>query len=472
MIRREDLLERIVVEDLESAGTETKLKESGRRRKRAQRPSSHRLSFLFPVRRTRSFKYYPIKSPPKFLNEKDFEDFYRACNGSETVRDLLPRSMAAYEFRNLISLIPTINIYPDLARTVSPQIGLERNIGRTFPPHPELRETPLHNRTLAPPKVENSSRFLADDEGNYKEKIFKNYRDTVFAGRHSLPPRIQDVASVNSMYLTSDDKERLDTRLLLEVLLRRTIAAKLDFRLKQQGYGGRKMPKEKPSQNFLSSASSGPSDRPDRRLKSRKQPKRQGRRPKPLGKLDSLLSEPLPSPQISFNAYMFDPIYSNSPISPGGWRRQGKSPIYETYDQKAIIAPVSQYKPKSDVIDLSPSQMFVHNFDKVDLVAKRNPPERIVSNIALYSMQPVNRSEDTFTSSEEERNSFPNRMDVRGSASTGSKSYSRGSGSPNPREGKRASESTTNTSVLQSLENLSESVHEYLRSEGVLHQLV
>lgn len=471
MVRREDLPDGLLLDELTTSGTESKGK------KKAKKPP--RLSFLFPVRRRRSFNYYPIKAAPKFSSEDEFENFFQKNNGSQMIRELLPPTMAAYQFTNIISLIPTINIYPQVIQghPPAPLVPEERQPEAELP---LLERVPSpKGRSLAPPRIQRPEQLTYSDNVQYKERIFKSYRQAAFAGKYAIPPKLHEILPLESQYVTGKEKEQLETRLLFELLLRRTIAAKVDFRLKQQGFkkNNEKKPKEKPSQNFSSSSSSGPSDRPDKHLrrKYRLDPKTpKGTKPaKESGNQNaSLLSDPLPSPQISFNANMFDPVYNDSPVSIGDWKQRYKLAKIDGSPGKTSNVSVSS-STEAQSNRKAQAQVYVHNFDKVDLVSKKELSTPNLSNVALYSMQPVNRSVATFTSSEEDSpvQNLANFNDHRVSHSTTeSKSNSHESSSSGHGEerGKRQSESTTNTSVIQSLEDLSDSVFNYLRSEGAM----
>lgn len=466
MVRKEDLPDGLIMDELTTSGTESR----GRKKKQPK------VSFLFPVRRRRSFNYYPIKSAPKFSSEDEFDKFININGGNQVMRELLPQSMAAYKFTNIISLIPTINIYPQLMQLPPQQPVFHDSEKPLVDTQAQNQTHPTQGRSLAPPRLQRPQQLTYSDNVEYKERIFKSYRQAVFAGKYGSPPQLQDVLPLESLYVSAKEKEQLETRLLFEVLLRRTIAAKIDFRLKQQGFKKHeKKPKEKPSQNFLSSSSSGPSDRPDKRLgkRNRREP-RTPKNTKPEKDSDnqnaSLLSDPLPSPQISFNANMFDPVYNNSPLSVQHWKQK-----YQSTFERSPHKFSGQSVPASGLPRhlKSPSQTYVYNFDNVDLVSKKDRSTPNLSNVNIYSMQPVARSEATFTSSEEESgvHDFSNVHNHRVYDSTAeTKSNSRDSRSTEHRdnERKRTSASTTNTSVLQSLDDLSDSVFHYLRSEGAM----
>ncbi|GBL48739.1 hypothetical_protein [Candidozyma auris] len=473
MVRKEDLPAGLIVDESASSS------EAGyKARKSSKKTQSSRLNFLFPVRRKRSFNYYPIRSQPKFRSPNELDEFYQKHNARNVVRELLPQSMAAYEFTNLISLVPIINVYPDSMRlplTIprASNRGNKPDLSVEASPH-EARQHSPQRKSLAPPRLQRPEQLTFNENLNFKNKIYKSYKEAIFAGKYSRPPQLQQTHPREAMYVTNNEKEQLETRLLFEILLRRTIAAKIDFRLKQQGYQQRKKrPKEKASDNSLNtSSSSAPSDRPDKHVRDHSH---HGRGPKtPRGTKPSnsrqdntsLLSDPLPSPQISFNANMFEPMYEDSPSSMINWERK--------FSHLERLSPKRQNQQAFQNLgeQASPSQRFVYNFDKVDLVSKRERSTPNLSNVALYSMQPVNRSEATLSSSESSAEKFQVGQNFHrvSDSTTESKGHSRGSASTNPGNGKRTrdSESTTNTSVLQSLEDLSESVFDYLRSEGAM----
>ncbi|QEL60012.1 hypothetical protein CJJ09_002099 [Candidozyma auris] len=390
-------------------------------------------------------------SQPKFRSPNELDEFYEKHNARNVVRELLPQSMAAYEFTNLISLVPIINVYPDSMRlplTIprASNQGNKPDLSVEASPH-ETRQHSPQRKSLAPPRLQRPEQLTFNENLNFKTKYTKAIR------RQYLQANTPDLHS-SSKHI----QERL--------------SAKIDFRLKQQGYQQRKK-RPKASDNSLNtSSSSAPSDRPDKHVRDHSHHGREPKTPRgtkpsnPRQDNASLLSDPLPSPQISFNANMFEPMYEDSPSSMINWERK--------YSHLERLSPKRQNQQafQNSGEQASPSQRFVYNFDKVDLVSKRERSTPNLSNVALYSMQPVNRSEATLSSSESSAEKFQVGQNFHrvSDSTTESKEHSRGSASTNTGNGKgnRDSESTTNTSVLQSLEDLSESVFDYLRSEGAM----
>ena len=70
--------------------------------------------------------------------------------------------------------------------------------------------------------------------------VYATYRKAVFGAKSKLPEKLEQVLPSEAQRLSAKDRCRIETVLLLEVLLRRTVAAKFDFRLRQNDNYGRK----------------------------------------------------------------------------------------------------------------------------------------------------------------------------------------------------------------------------------------
>lgn len=310
-----------------------------------------KVRWIFPIRRKSSFKYKPVNTP-RFRSQKDVDEYYRKNELDLVMRELLPPLMAAYKFSNILNLVPVINIHPYSA--AAPQ------------------ELPLPE-ILAPKQA--TIKPLNDD-------IYDNYKQAVFAGKFRSASRLEDVMPHQALYMAPADREAVETRLLFAILIRRTVAAKLNYRLSHSGYKP-KRPLSKPSKNTLTSSSDdndstakkhpdneSPSKKPSHSTLSSNDPIK----PRPSG------SDHLPSPQLSLSGAFMD--LDNYPLSTASFKLSRKS----YYDNQQMTP--------------SPSNRFIYDFSNVDMVdwRQRQQPQRL-SNLQLYTLQPQRRSASTLSSS-------------------------------------------------------------------------
>lgn len=487
-----------------------------------------KLSFVFPIKRRTSFKYTPVSLLPsqRFRLQKDVDDYFVYNNIAALMKDVIPRTMMTYDYSQLIKIEPNLKLHPkrfaisrasDFTILQTPQMSAPRNFVPLQGEKVSARDHRLPHRQVIP-KPPSETVSEVEKRKLFVATVYGQYKDQVFAGRHRIPPRLDQVMPFEADMLAPEEKVAIETKLALEVLLRRTLAAKIDYRLRKSGVPRLADLSSSDQSAGLTSGdqSSSSSDSANDKSKGYKRknprsPKDKSSKSRDTESFDteefmrsSLLSEMLPSPQVSFALKIFegqlhqisvrdlDPKkQSGSKIFSGDSKKSGSPnmsiPMHLTpkehefsYTPKTHMTSSSVYsgdrfsRPESIKTALAISEMFVNDFNKFYYESERKKAEgdhNNLSNINLYSFQPLNRSNATLSTSSEpsaalnvetaplsDSSNFANKL-----ADPDSLSYT----SSYPRE-KSHSKSTTDTSVIHSLDNLADSVHEYLLSEGGL----
>lgn len=526
------------------------------RESKPSKPKRSKIAFVFPVKRRSSYKYHTVSrhslnSSQRFNSQQEVDNYFVLNNIASLMKDALPRTMATFQYKNLIKVEPDLVSKPAqfaisrdakftlLQNKPLPQLAKKA----AFQGRPLYESTPKTVAWLPEPARDPSpdSEVFNNDAKRlvFLSTVYNQYRDTVLAGKYDIPPRTELVLPFEADMMTTEEKERMDTQLLFEILLRRTIAAKIDFRLKGNA-SERQAPRAFKSEEGLSSSTSksskqgneqnrrrsgmfGPHDRSQRTKSHHSSPGNSGT------SLDtdeimrhnaSLLSELLPSPQVSFASAIFnkgpEPIAlkarhslnsrrssknqrkpSNAEGLPSPAKHTGNvdrslsslepkriastpnkaltsSSVYSDGSPKKRVSPPEKFDPASE--------MFIYDFEKLNLLKKRPTEEKNLSNLNLFSLQPLNRSNSTFSTNSgvsspgnisvaeglasarlisSSENTPPGILafddhDITSLASTPSVS----------RDNHRASRSTAETSILHSLDNITNRVSEYLESEG------
>lgn len=493
-----------------------------------------KIAFVFPVKRRTLFKYHPVRAAQKFHSQQEVDNFFVLNNVAAVMKDVLPRQMNTYRFTHLAKVDPTLVAQPA-------EFAISRDARFTLlqpPLPPAVQKAVFQGRPLTETarksvawEREPAKQASPDSEHNSAElrrqqflaSVYSQYRAAVFAGRYQLPPKTEDMLPFEADIMTPQEKEKMDKQLLLEALLRRTVAAKIDFRLSRSGYAAKRADK-------ADSSSSSRSDKPGRRDANRPDPGRNThhrRSPSTRSSSDlaasldtdelmqhnaSLLSELLPSPQMSFSSNIFDRGMYAAP--PAASRTSSKREAANVARSGSSLAPKStsshmartrldprksnvarsasslapKNTPKKSLIgssvysDGSPKKimaaadMYIYDFEKLNIAPGKKGPERErnLSNLNLYSLQPLNRSNTTLSTNSGV--SSPGKLSVSEGNTFGARSTPREqmnydalslASTPSISHGhNRASRSTAETSVLHSLENITRRVSEYLESEG------
>lgn len=438
------------------------------------KPKGSKFSFLFPIKRRTSFKYTPIsKQHRRFDSQKEIDDFFSLDNIFAVVREMLPRTMLTFKYKKIAKVIPELHSRPEY-------FEISKNNSFTRIVHPEIYSTaaPLHATKISlaseksikqriPPakraSVSSTRRQL------FLNTVYKEYREKVFAGKYKVPPRFELLLPFEAGVMKPEEREDMDTKLLLEILLRRTTAAKLEYRLRQNGFLNRSSTSSNnTSDNALSSSSESDPFGPkkDKRNKSG----RWGASDLPSysepHSASSVYSKPLPSPQISSTSrFGKSPKTSRHHINDisSEIKKDSESSISPLHiiGKDAENTPKSRFTSSSRYSSGSSKQQLTFptlgiRFDRFMFLSELSEANSL-SNMNMYSLQPMNRSVVTVSSALTVDSVLRNKTDK--------EDHKDPSLPHRPAEDIRASNSTTNTSLFQSLDDLNKSVAQYLRGE-------
>lgn len=484
------------------------------------------LSFVFPIKRTTSFKYKPV-SPVlhhKFDTQQNVNEYFLINNIPALMRDIIPRTMLTYKFKGLLKVEPTLYSHPEHFA-----ISRAANFTRITSEGQRI-STPYRVKTWRSQEISQPEHIpwvtLSEQERRQKfiSTVNKEYRIKVFAGKYTVPPRLHEILPSEAAILTLEEKEAIETKLALEVLLRRTLAAKISYRINNSGIVG-KSPLSSHHASPKSTSSSSDHSGPDWQYHQRQHvyfqkdnsenSERASSDTKELLK-DIVPSEAFPSPQISYASHVSIPsrLGSSSRIFESHINRAfgNLDSIKETTEQEmGLELPRTRQLNQPPTTRFTTSSLYTENKD----FGERNPQSRKdseklvntqallsptlsdkfvndfhqllsenetrrqeenyhqnLSNLRLYSLKPMNRSVATFSSSgdldfSDKLTSVPSetshcRKQTEHELLSYTSSYQRG---------KRASRSTTGTSVMHSLENLTNSVNDYLVTHSGLQHI-
>ncbi|KAI5962659.1 uncharacterized protein KGF55_003735 [Candida pseudojiufengensis] len=196
--------------------------------------------FIFPVLRKKSLKYQSVsKSIPNFKNEDQFRNFINSTNYNEKVLSMLPHRIKMWNFTEPLH------------------------------PHPLLNYKVIKTNKIEP-KLHNHHRHSRSNSINLMDSLYSCYRSKVFQLNQQLkshpsgklqkyqiiPPKFQKLYPQDSILLSKKELNRLNLNLAVEILLRRTVAAKMEYRLKHNGLDFNKVDQSSSSIFSSSSASS------------------------------------------------------------------------------------------------------------------------------------------------------------------------------------------------------------------------
>lgn len=421
-----------------------------------------RVKYVFLVKRRKSLKYTSLKKPqkPKFANAADLKSFLTNHYPLQVVKDALPKPFWYFKYKN--KMLPT----------------------------PKLIKMPLEEK-----KTEGEAlsrvRELPSYYGNFTplhELVYQKYKMAVFANNLMRPPRFQDVYPTDSHLLSRAELNQINKKLLFEVLLRRTLAAKIGYRLKSNGIApivsDSSVPEETESSGSSTETDSDNGDNFHLPQEISMIPRKPSIQSSMKGSMNtevlmqqnvSLYSGLLPSPQISYASEIFGSLYSKASLTD---RSKGRS---ESENDLPPITgrPKKQEKQVDPRAVVFPAQKFAHDFNReADNKHEKKSEEDSFFNSSMYQLRPLQRSVGTFNSSEKSFDSdpFPVGMlhDVnpapapKDSSLSSHKSSKSGKSTKSTKSNKsstgeaRKSYSTGNDSIFQNLDDLSSEISSYL----------
>lgn len=477
------------------------------------------LSFVFPIKRKTSFKYKPVSPALNNLEtQQGVNDYFLTHNIAGLMREILPREMLTYKFNGLLRMKPTLHSRPEqFAISRAAEFTMLNNLGQRI--SPGSLQGGLMAQKAVPFEISSKTSSEQERRRIFISTVTKEYRNKVFAGKYTVPLRLHQILPFEADLLTQEENVAVDTMLAFEVLLRRTLAAKIGYRLNSglarkqpvaYGREGPEGPKSSSSSDHSGHNSQHHQNHHESQGDKRRKPSENSKRSSSVHTKKLLKevvpSEAFPSPQISFASQLgFSSRFFDYNASRAQENQESidqtskgqetsvelpqtrennvhKTPI--TYitssslysNDNGVEVPSKPNKPPTwplkEQAASSPtlSNMFVNDFNKVFFENERRRQEdNNLSNLNMYSLRPVNRSVATFSSSgdlavSEKPTSTPSESSQFGKPTD----HELLSYASSYRKGKRASSSTTRTSVIHSLDNLADSVNEYLMGDGEL----
>ncbi|KAI5957177.1 hypothetical protein KGF54_000105 [Candida jiufengensis] len=189
--------------------------------------------FIFPVLRKKSLKYQSItKQIPNFKSENQFQNYINSTNYNNKILSLLPSTMKMWNYTEQLHPHPLLN-YKSI--------------------HTTKFESKNHTRS-------NSINLIDQLYSSYRLKVFQlnqNSNNQIPKKYQKIPPKFQKLYPKDSILLTKKELHQLNLKILVEILLRRTVAAKMEYRLKNNGVNFTKQ--QQTSSIFSSSSSSSSS---------------------------------------------------------------------------------------------------------------------------------------------------------------------------------------------------------------------
>lgn len=453
---------------------------SGDSLKSKPKPRASRWSSMFPIKRKTSFRYTPISKShrkPFFESQNDADRFFLLDGIASVVRGMLPRTMLTYKYKKVTKIYPELHLCPErfaITENNSFQIVGKNDVA-----------VPLEATRAAPPPISKEmTRTIQTRKGSaaftrrqvFLSTVYKEYREKVLAGKYYIPPKFDLLLPFESGIMKPEEISSMDVKILLEVLLRRTAAAKIEFRLSQSGLlGASSGSASQSSDDGLSSKFSGVG----RSFRDNSSTKRSfSASTSSLGSngRESVASQnPLPSPQISSVSKFDESLTFHDPRSGdiiaqreryGGLMTSviNDSTAFKS-TKKDLLRHIAKDYPPSALSDFTSSSLYSGTSSRQrrntkthlnNIVFTPLPSEvGSLSNINMYSLQPMNRSVTTISSalgfnSDSGQNSNESKiLELRFA----------------PKKARGDSNSTTNTSVIHSLEDIDKRMSQHLTED-------
>lgn len=291
-----------------------------------------KLAFMFPVNRSKSLKknarYTRLNRSPKFANMEEFQQFFDNINAGGSVPEMVPPAMNYFKYKRLFLPDPKLvakQKYFQITKSNSFVLSQKPKMSKLAISLP-IKETFTKNGV---PGLDQNFHMENNHDDSFHnidffQEAYKRYRNSVFANKLTTIPSFLEVfpEEADMVIINAQDVKSINRKLLFEVLLRRTVSAKIDYRLRRNGYFDRKPRYSMISKNSSSPSSSSPSG--DKQSDNKDLPKLSKSNSNSssgeesintdelLQQNASLYSGVLPSPQISyFTRIEFDGILSD-----------------------------------------------------------------------------------------------------------------------------------------------------------------
>ena len=197
-----------------------------------------KIDYVFPIERKTSFRYVPPRSPRLiFRSQRDIDNYFAVDDIPACVKSLLPPMMKTFKFRRLERVEPLLEM---VSRVLGVSSGPMLTPAGSGGAPASLDQVPLSTHIARSDSPYGSLLSTFDKHSLFLWSVYATYRKAVFGAKSKLPEKLEQVLPSEAQRLSAKDRCRIETVLLLEVLLRRTVAAKFDFRLRQNDNYGRK----------------------------------------------------------------------------------------------------------------------------------------------------------------------------------------------------------------------------------------
>ncbi|CCE79271.1 Piso0_001325 [Millerozyma farinosa CBS 7064] len=216
-------------------------RDSLKKDKEKPKKSPNRIAFNFPVKRKSSLKRKPDhmrfpQKPANFESYSDFASFYEQANAANLIREMAPQLMLSFKYRNLLSPEPKLlREYREFEINLKNDFLLKDKAAQS---KSKITISDPLKSTLTKNGMQFDSPVGKASDINFIDVVFNKYRNTAFANKLIGVPDFQTLFPDEPLdYVVSEeDIKNMNARLAYEVLLRRTVAAKLEFRLRQYGF--------------------------------------------------------------------------------------------------------------------------------------------------------------------------------------------------------------------------------------------
>ncbi|CAX40345.1 conserved hypothetical protein [Candida dubliniensis CD36] len=372
----------------------------------------------FPIRRKRSLQYKKKPQVALFDNKKQMTNFLMNSNYQALVKNFIPQTMRLYQHHRILQPKPALTYSTKLF-----EVDDLNNFVIVPTDKTPKRASYLKGATLTAP-VSNVSAGVSG--GNtLVDLIYQKYKEVIYTGGFSIPPpKFEELYPQDAKLLSNRELSNLNTKILFDILIRKTVAAKMGYRLKHNG-------DHLMGQHLTSSSSSFSSSAPS------------------FSTQDSGNLSPRTTTSARSRALLALSSYTSS----------HSTNVSETKPLFSDLAVSRNQNPPRDL-----RNEFINDFNKIyDQRYKHNTNnepsfENDLFASTVYQLNPINRSKSTLPSNDNENNGgvgFGNKNDTTSSSTSNSKFDDEQTTTQPASSSKRKSTSsyTSTTSGLQNLED-------------------
>ncbi|CAN3372304.1 hypothetical protein DIURU_004570 [Diutina rugosa] len=191
------------------------------------KPTSWRIRirrYLFPIRRQSSLKYRAIRNQkPDYNTDVELARALSRTNAANVIKYLLPNEADFYRYHQLFRANP-------LRQCSRYKVVTGKSGYYEIAPKPAMQiSAPLKD------SFRKNGEPITVSNINLYNTVYSRYRQEVFNGNYQTVPQFQQIFPNDLSLLSTNEVNRANRTILLELLLRRTVAAKIEYRLKKFG---------------------------------------------------------------------------------------------------------------------------------------------------------------------------------------------------------------------------------------------